>query len=147
MSTIFVRFRSLMSKITQHPALKEMFFIYDIYDAMLIFLLKIWACQDISYGLKNLKFLQTMIFTNLTLGGDYKIPLGQDDILSGLVASRWCYYLFIKYIDYMWKESAIPARRDGSVFCTVGTKFSNAIVSARQTGTKKWFNTCLQRKI
>ena len=41
MSTIFVRFRSLMSKINQHPALKEMFFIYDIYDAMLIFLLKI----------------------------------------------------------------------------------------------------------
>ena len=98
MSTIFVRFRSLMSKINQHPALKEMFFIYDIYDAMLIFLLKIWACQDISHGLKNLKFLQTMIFTNLTLGGDYKILLGQDDILSGLVASRWCYYLFIKYI-------------------------------------------------
>ena len=81
----------------------------------------------------------------VSLGGDYMILVGRDEIMSRFPEIPTVLQLLHKLYLVITLKSFIAARRNPSIALLVyrfaGTKFSHVIASAHLSGMKKLINT------
>ena len=78
------------------------------------------------------------------LGGDYMVPVGQDEVLSrfsGIPAVLYYKSYPLHKLYPVITCEKFDSGKAGSLFCTTGMKFSHEIASARLSEMKKWINT------